>query len=65
VKTRVLDSWATLEWIHVRQPASDLVALLLPEAEEVGTRLLMSAISVGEVYYFLRKHHATRSLSPG
>jgi len=33
VKTRVLDSWAILEWISGRQP-------------------------VGEVYYFLRKHHS-------
>jgi len=58
VKTRVLDSWAILEWIGGRQSASDLVAKLLAEAEEGRTRLLMSAINVGEVYYFLRKHHS-------
>ena len=40
-----------------RQPACDHVAGLLSEAEEGRTRLLVSAINVGEVYYFLRKHH--------
>jgi uncharacterized protein len=58
VKTRALDSWAILEWMSGRQPASDLVAGLLTEAELGQTRLLMSAINVGEVYYFLRKHHS-------
>ncbi len=58
MKTRVLDSWAVLEWIAGRQPASEFVARLLAEAEEGRARLLMSAINVGEVYYFLRKHHS-------
>jgi predicted nucleic acid-binding protein len=58
VKTRVLDSWAILEWISGRPPASDLVGALLSEAEEGRVKLLMSAINVGEVYYFLRKHHS-------
>jgi predicted nucleic acid-binding protein len=40
-----------------RQPACDQVASLLSEAEEGRARLLVSAINVGEVYYFLRKHH--------
>jgi len=55
VRTRVLDSWAILEWINGKQPATGTVAQLLSEAEEGQTRLLMSAINVGEVYYFLRK----------
>ena len=58
MKTRVLDSWAILEWIAGRQPACSRVGSLLAEAEEGRTRLLMSAINVGEVYYFLRKHHS-------
>jgi ribonuclease VapC len=58
VKTRVLDSWAILEWISGRQPATDAVAKLLAESEAGHARLLMSAINVGEVYYFLRKHHS-------
>jgi predicted nucleic acid-binding protein len=57
VKTRVLDSWAILEWIAGRQPACDLVAGLLSEAEENRARLLMSVINAGEVYYCLRKNH--------
>jgi predicted nucleic acid-binding protein len=57
VKTRVFDSWAILEWISGRQTATDLVGRLLAEAEAGQTRLLMSAINVGEVYYFLMKHH--------
>jgi predicted nucleic acid-binding protein len=40
-----------------RQPASDHVSNLLTEAEDGRTRLYMSAINVGEVYYFLKKHH--------
>jgi|HubBroStandDraft_1064217.scaffolds.fasta_scaffold02191_3 hypothetical protein len=36
----------------------DDVSALLAEAEEAKARLLMSAINVGEVYYFLRKHHS-------
>jgi ribonuclease VapC len=58
VKTRVLDSWAVLEWIGGRQPATDTVAKLFAESEAGATRLFMSAINVGEVYYFLRKHHS-------
>jgi ribonuclease VapC len=58
VKTRVLDSWAVLEWIGGRQPATEAVAKLLAESEAGTTRLFMSAINVGEVYYFLRKHHS-------
>jgi ribonuclease VapC len=41
-----------------RQPATGRVAKLLGEAEEGRIRLLMSAINVGEVYYFLKKHHS-------
>src|ERR1700735_1291137 len=40
-----------------RQPASDHVSNLLTEAEDGRSRLYMSAINVGEVYYFLKKHH--------
>ena len=58
MKTRVLDSWAILEWMSGRQPATERVSALLDEAEHGRIRLLMSAINVGEVYYFLRKHHS-------
>ncbi|MGA8029187.1 MAG: type II toxin-antitoxin system VapC family toxin [Bryobacteraceae bacterium] len=58
MKTRALDSWAILEWMSGRQPAAGLVETLLTEAENGRLRLLMSAINVGEVYYFLRKQHS-------
>jgi len=58
VKTRVLDSRAILEWMSGREPACDLVAKLLAEAVEGQSRLVMSAINVGEVYYVLRKNRS-------
>ena len=58
MKIRVLDSWAILEWINGRQPAAGVMENLLVEAEQSVARLRMSAINVGEVYYFLRKHHS-------
>ena len=57
MKTRVLDSWAILEWMSGRQPAGNLVGNLLNEAEHGQVRLWMSAINAGEVYYFLRENH--------
>jgi uncharacterized protein len=58
LKTRVLDSWAIIEWIRDRLPAGDAVATLLTEAQASTARLFISAINVGEVYYILRKHRA-------
>ncbi|MBM3810885.1 MAG: type II toxin-antitoxin system VapC family toxin [Acidimicrobiia bacterium] len=58
MKTRVLDSWAVLEWMSGRQPAAGLVATLLNNAEEGHTCLYISAVNVGEVYYFLRQNHS-------
>ena len=58
MKTRVLDSWAILEWINARQPAGKMVADMLAQADAGRLRLLMSAINAGEVHYFLRKHHS-------
>jgi hypothetical protein len=55
MKTRVLDSWAILEWMNGRKPADTHVDALLADGEGGKARLLMSAINVGEVYYFLRK----------
>jgi ribonuclease VapC len=40
-----------------RHPATDAVEHLLDESEAGTTRLFMSAINVGEVYYFLRKRY--------
>jgi ribonuclease VapC len=41
-----------------RDPARKLADALLAEAEQGQTRLLMSAINAGEVYYILRKNHS-------
>jgi predicted nucleic acid-binding protein len=60
LRTRVLDSWPLLEWIKERQPATDIVENLLAEAESGAMRLLMSAINVGEVYYYVRKYQGER-----
>ena len=60
MKTRVLDSWAILEWISGRHPASDAVARLLAGSEAGTVRLFMCAINVGEVYYSLRKQHSEK-----
>ena len=57
MKIRVLDSWPVLEWIKGTQPVTDIVADLLADAGSGIARLLMSAINVGEVYYFVRKYH--------
>jgi predicted nucleic acid-binding protein len=57
LKTRVLDSWPILEWIKERQPATDIVDNLLADAESGVARLFMSAINVGEAYYFVREYH--------
>ncbi len=54
MKTRVLDSWAIMEWISGRAPG-EAVTRWLGEGETGTARLLMSAINVGEVYYVLRK----------
>ena len=58
MKTRVLDPWAILEWMSGREPACDLVAKLLGEAVEGQSRLVMSEINVGEVYYVLRNNRS-------
>jgi len=46
--------------MNARPPAIDRVEKLLTEAENGKVRLLMSAINVGEVYYFLRKEHSAK-----
>ena len=60
MKTRVLDTWPILEWMNSRQPATDAVEKLFDESLAGAARVFMSAINVGEVYYFLRKTHSER-----
>jgi predicted nucleic acid-binding protein len=58
VKTRVLDGWAILEWMNAPAGAGNAVADILTHAETGRARLFMSAITAGEVHYFLRTHHS-------
>ncbi len=60
MKIRVLDTWPILEWMNGRQPATGVVEKLFDESLAGTTRLFMSAMNVGEVYYFLRKTHSAR-----
>jgi ribonuclease VapC len=43
-----------------RQPAADTVAKLFTDAEADKARLYISAINVGEIFYFLRKNHSEK-----
>jgi ribonuclease VapC len=43
-----------------RQPATDAVEKLFDESLAGSAQLFISAINVGEVYYFLRKTHSER-----
>ena len=58
MKTRVLDSWAVLEWIGGRKPGHTHMEALLAAGGAGHARLLMSAINAGEVQYILRKRNA-------
>jgi uncharacterized protein len=60
LKIRVLDTWPILEWMNGRQPATGAVEKLFDEALADTTRLFMSAINAGEVYYFLRKRYSQK-----
>lgn len=58
MKTRVVDSWAIVEWMRDREPAAGRIRALFEEGEIGRANLLISAINVGEVYYCLRKNHS-------
>lgn len=49
-----------LEWLKGKQPVTALMDSFLAEGERGQIRFLMSALNVGEVYYFLQKHHSVR-----
>jgi hypothetical protein len=53
VKIQALDSWPIMEWILGKEPAASAVEGLLEEAEGSAIHLFISAINVGEVYYFV------------
>src|ERR1035438_3160095 len=56
---KVVDSWALLAWIRNEGPTAH-VQHILQQADEGEVSLLMSWISVGEVYYMLARKHGER-----
>jgi predicted nucleic acid-binding protein len=56
LKTQVLDSWPIVEWIKEKPLTAEIVDNMWADAESGATRLLISAINVGEVYYYLWKY---------
>ena len=53
----VLDSWAMIGWLQGEEPARAKVRDLLDEASRGETRVGMSLINVGEVFYLMAKSH--------
>ncbi len=56
MKIRVLDSWPIIEWVKEKPLTAQIVEGILSDAGSGASHLLMSAINVGEVYYFLWKY---------
>jgi len=52
--TKVLDSWALLAFFQ-DEPAAEAVEKILLDAEAGRTRLLLSVINWGEIYYSVMK----------
>jgi len=49
--TFVLDSWPVMEWLKERQPIVDQFELWIEAARRGDTHLVLSTISLGEIYY--------------
>jgi len=62
VETYVLDSWPIMEWLQ-GHPASVEMDRLLETALKGSTRLLMSRINLGEIYYSCWKFLPTQAAS--
>lgn len=56
----VLDSWAVMAFLQKEQPAAMRVRQLMADAKSGATRLSMSLINLGEVYYRLGRIHGQR-----
>lgn len=54
---KILDSWAVLALLQEEEPAAQVVAKTLLEAEQKRCKLLMSWINAGEIYYTIGKRH--------
>jgi ribonuclease VapC len=53
----VLDSWAMIGWLQGEEPARAKVRELLEQASRGQTKVSMSLINVGEVFYLIAKRH--------
>lgn len=57
MSANVLDSWAVIAWLQAEEPACSEVHELLERAAGGETKLGMSLINVGEVFYIIAKRH--------
>ena len=53
----VFDSWAMIAWLQGEEPARAKVRDLLEQASRGETKVGMSLINVGEVFYLIAKRH--------
>lgn len=53
----VLDSWAVIGWLQGEVPARGIVRGLLEQAARGETKVSISLINVGEVFYLIAKRH--------
>jgi predicted nucleic acid-binding protein len=57
VTASVLDSWAIIGWLQGEEPARFKVRELLEQASRGETKLSISLINAGEVFYLIAKRH--------
>jgi uncharacterized protein len=53
----VLDAWALIAWLQGEEPARAKVREILEQAARGETKVSMSLINVGEVFYLIAKRH--------
>lgn len=58
-KSIVLDSWALLAYFQ-DESSGEKVAELIADASQDGTRLLMSVVNVGEIWYTLARRRSVK-----
>jgi len=57
VTASVLDSWAMIGWLQGEEPARARVRELLEQASRGETKVSISLLNVGEVFYLIAKRH--------
>ena len=57
----VLDSWAMIGWLQGEEPARAKVHELLEQASRSETKVSISLINAGEVFYLIAKRHGPAS----